>query len=293
MRVTAVQTFRARLLNMRTAARQHFNAQRIAGSGKRLQRPSDDPVDMQRSMLVRAAKADLDIARDKAGEVNDELLIEDQSLGAMEDAVTRLREIAVQMSNDIMTPAARFNASIEVADIKSTVIRLGNTQFAGKHLFGGQQIGSDPFDAAGTYLGDATAISVNVGDGLVVDTTISGGDLLRGASGGPDILQEIDNMVTSLGTNFVTGINSAIDAMDSSLGHIGDERAKVGSRMNVTESFDTHLSDIQVTLIKDLSDLEDADILSAFSELTRAQQGYESAMQVSVASRTQNIFQLL
>jgi flagellar hook-associated protein 3 FlgL len=244
-------------------------------------------------MLVRAAKADLDIARDKAGEVTDELLIEDQSLGGMEDAVSRLREIAVQMSNDIMTPSARLNASIEVADIKSTMISLGNTQFAGKHLFGGQQIGADPFDSAGTYLGDATAISVNVGNGLTIDTTISGGNLLRGASGGPDILQEIDNMATALGTNFVTGINASIDAMDLALGHVGDERAKVGSRMNVTDSFDGHLSDIQVTLVKDLSDLEDADILSAFSELSRAKTGYESAMQVSVASQTQNIFQLL
>lgn len=293
MRVTAVQAFRTRLLNMRTAARQHFTAQRVAGSGKRLQRPSDDPVDMQRSMLVRAAKADLVIAREKAGEVNDELLMEDQTLGGMEDAITRLREISVQMSNDVMTPSARLNASIEVSDIKNTIIRLGNTQFAGKHLFGGQQIGADPFDSAGTYLGDATAISVNVGDGITIDTTISGGDLLRGASGGPDILQEIDNMATALGTNFVAGINASIDAMDISLGHVGDERGKVGSRMNVTENFKGHLADVEVTLIKDLSDLEDADILAAFSEMTRAKQGYESAMQVSIASQTQNIFQLL
>jgi flagellar hook-associated protein 3 FlgL len=219
--------------------------------------------------------------------------MEDQTLGGMEDAITRLREIAVQMSNDVMTPEARLNASVEVAGIKSTIISLANTQFAGKHLFGGQQIGADPFDSAGIYLGDATAISVNVGDGITIDTTISGGDLLRGASGGPDILQEIDNMATALGTNFVTGINASIDSMDLSLGHVGDERARVGSRMNVTENFNGHLADVEVTLTKDLSDLEDADILSAFSEMTRTKQGYESAMQVSVASQTQNIFQLL
>jgi flagellin-like hook-associated protein FlgL len=63
--------------------------------------------------------------------------------------------------------------------------------------------------------------------------------------------------------------------------------------MNVTDSFNGHLADVEVILTKDLSDLEDADILSAFSEMTRAKTGYESAMQVSVASQTQNIFQLL
>ena len=63
--------------------------------------------------------------------------------------------------------------------------------------------------------------------------------------------------------------------------------------MNVTENFDVHLADVQVTATQDLSELEDADILSAFSELTRAKQSYESAMQVSVASRTQSIFQLI
>ena len=293
MRVTAVQSFRARLHNMKTAARQHLEAERVASSGKRLQRPSDDPVDMQRAMLVRASKADIDIARKKASNVTDELLIADQAIGGMEDAISRLREIAVQMSNDIMDAAARLNASTEVSHIRDTVIRLGNTQFADKHLFGGQQIGADPFDAAGNYLGDANAVVVDVGNGLSVDTTISGGDLLRGASGGPDILQEIDNMVTALGTNFVPGINASIDALDLSLSHVGAHRTDVGSRMNVTENFDVHLADVQVTAIQDLSELEDADILSAFSELTRAKQSYESAMQVSVASRTQSIFQLI
>jgi flagellar hook-associated protein 3 FlgL len=114
---------------MKTAARQHLEAERVASSGKRLQRPSDDPVDMQRAMLVRASKADIDIARKKASNVTDELLIADQAIGGMENAISRLREIAVQMSNDIMDASARLNASTEVSHIRDTVIRLGNTQF--------------------------------------------------------------------------------------------------------------------------------------------------------------------
>ena len=293
MRVTAVQQFRNRLLHMRQAARRHLTAERTAATGRRLLKPSDDPVDVQRAILVRASKADLDLARKKASAVGDELLVMEQSLGSMQTALSRLREIAVQMSNDIMTPAARLSASLEVNDIKDTMIRLGNAHFADKHLFGGQQIAVDPFDAAGLYLGDANSVDVNVGDGLTVASTLSGADILRGASGGPDVLAEIDNMATALGTNFVAGVNASIDAMDLSIGHVGDYRSQVGSRMRVTEQFDNHLADVQVTMTQDLSNLEDADILAAFSELSRTQQTYDSAMQVSVASRTQNIFQLI
>ena len=293
MRITAVQAFRVRLANMRTAARQHLEAERVASSGRRLQRPSDDPVDVQRAMLIRAHRADLSIAREKAAGVTDELLVADQSMGGMIDALSRLREIAVQMSNDIMTPEARLNAVVEVNDIRDTVIRLGNAHFADKHIFGGQQIGGDPFDAAGNYLGDANSLDVQIDNGLTIESTLSGGDLLRGASGGPDILQEIDNMATALGTNFAAGINASMDSMDASINHISNFRAQVGSRMRVAEQFDVHLSDIEVSVVKDLSDIEDADILSAFSELQRSQQSYESAMQISVASRTRNIFELI
>ena len=100
-------------------------------------------------------------------------------------------------------------------------------------------------------------------------------------------------MATALGTNFTVGINASMDSMDASINHISNFRAQVGSRMRVAEQFDVHLSDIEVSVVKDLSDIEDADILSAFSELQRSQQSYESAMQISVASRTRNIFELI
>jgi flagellar hook-associated protein 3 FlgL len=292
-RVTAGQIFRSQIEQMRFRAEENMAAQRTAATGRRITYPSDDPVGVQRLALLDAAKKDVELSRYKSDQATDELLLMDQALGNMQDGLSRLREIAMQMSTGTMDQSARLNAVTEVNMIKDTLIYLGNSRFGDKRLFAGQQLDQDPFDPAGVYSGNSTPMTVTISGAATVQTTLAGDALLRGALGGPDILQEVDNLATALGTNLVTGIQSAIQAMDDSHDHINNERSLVGARMRVTVSFEAHLADMDVTLAGEVSDLEDADMMYAFSNLVRTQQAYETALQASIASRTPTIFQLL
>lgn len=293
IRVTSTQFFRLQLESMRKAGKDAFSAQATAATGRRLNVASDDPVGAQQSLLLRSLRSDLSTARQKMDRANSELALQEQAISSMTDSVSRLRELAVQMANETMSANDRLAASAEVTQIKDSLIAQGNTRLGEKRLFGGQQTGADPFDALGAYLGDATAVNVSLPQGATVQVTIRGDDLLRGASGGPDIIQEVDNLITALNANNTAGIQNAVDQMAQGTDLLVNQRSLVGGRMQLMQSLDTHFSSVESSLSHDISKVEDADAIEAFTELNRTQQAFEAAMQVSAASRQPNVFELL
>lgn len=293
MRISASQTYRAQLEAMRRKGKDSFEAQKTAATGRRLLNPSDDPAGMQRANLLRAMRSDIDVGRAKISQARGELNGADHALDGMTSALSRLRELAVQMSNDTMGESERGAAAAEATQIQQALISFGNTRHGDKRLFAGQLTDTDPFAADGTYLGNSVGVSVGLTDVTSVQVTIAGDELLRGAAGGPDILATVGSFATALEANDVVGIRQALTDFDSGVEHLAEQRSLVGSRMNIASRMDVHFDSAEIGLIEEISGIEEADPVQAFSEVIRTQQAFEQAMQVSVASRTQNIFQML
>jgi flagellar hook-associated protein 3 FlgL len=293
MRVTAAHAYRAQLDTMRRKAADSVDAQRAAASGSRIDRPSDDPVAAQRAVLLRAMQSDVGTSRGKMEQARHELGSAEDALDGMGSIMARLRELGVQMATALSSTGERASAAAEVAELKGALISFGNARHGTKRLFAGQQTTGSAFDATGVYLGDSAAQSVTVAEGTTVEVTFAGDELLTGAAGGPDILQVVQDFADALAVDDVAGIQSAIGGLDLGTEHLLDYRSQVGSRMGLIQSLDNHFQMVEVSLDADLADVAEVDPLEAFSEVLRTQQAYQSAMQVSVASRTQSIFDLL
>lgn len=293
MRISAAQTYRAQIEAMRRKGKDSFEAQKTAATGKRILNPSDDPAGMQRANLLRGMRSDIDVGRSKIAHARGELNAADHALGGMSSGLSRLRELAVQMSNDTLGADERSAAAEEVEHIRASLISFGNTRHGDKRLFAGQLTNADPFEADGTYVGNSEAVSVTLADVTTVQVTIAGDELLRGASGGPDILANVADFSAALAANDTVGIRQALTDLDAGLDHISEQRSLVGNRMNVATRMDVHFDSAEIGLIQEISEIEEADPVEAFSNVVRTQQAFEQAMQVSVASRTQSIFSLL
>ena len=66
MRVAASHAWRQQIESIQRASRDSLEAQRIASSGRRIERPSDDPAGFHRATLLEAMQADLGAGRRKA-----------------------------------------------------------------------------------------------------------------------------------------------------------------------------------------------------------------------------------
>ena len=293
IRLTQSQLFRSQIRNMQRSGIAAFKAQEVAATGRKFNKPSDDAVGAQRSVILRELRGDVQVGREKMARAYSELALAETTLGEMTNVVSRLKELSVQMATDAVSAGARTNAAAEVTALKDVLIAQGNTRLGEKRLFAGQLTGADPFDALGNYVGDAVGVSVQLPQGASTQVTTRGDDVLRGASGGPDIILEVDNLIVALGANNTAGIQNAADLMGQGVDLIVSQRTLLGTRMTQLDALEEYFSTLELNVVTELSSVEDADAVEAFTAVTRTQQAFEAAMQVSAAARTPNIFELL
>ena len=293
MRVTQKQVYRAQLLDADRKKSEQADAARRGTSGLRLERPSDDPGGSRRSLLLRAAQEDYAIGRAKIDRAGAEYGVRETALASMTSALSRAREVSVSMANGTMSADNRVAAAAEITEIRETLIQLGNTRFMDRYLFAGAQTNAAAFDAAGVYQGDAILVSIDLPDGGSAEVTADGGDLLRGTGGAQSVLGAVEGMIAALQANNLPLIQAGLDELDDSIDYVVQTRSEFGASVNLIENLDMIFESAEIQVQESRSEVEDMDVVVAYSEVVRTGQAYEQALQVMSRSRTPSIFELL
>ncbi|MBI2875572.1 MAG: flagellar hook-associated protein FlgL [Candidatus Tectomicrobia bacterium] len=178
VRVTEKMFHNSFIGNLTRSNRQLLETQERAGTGKRINRPSDDPVGMARVLNFRASL-------DKINEFNqnivrgDSLLaLTESSLESVGNLLDRTKQIALAQANATLSGADRMAAAEEVETLFDQLIQIGNATLNGRYIFGGFKSGVPPFSAQGSYQGDGGSAAVQVDAGIEVPLNIRGSDFL-------------------------------------------------------------------------------------------------------------------
>ena len=114
-------------------------------TGKRLNRPSDDPGDasaaiqLQKVLEQRKAFSDnINAARSQLSEV-------DSTLGDLSELLLQAQTIASANAGSNVTPDARKAAAAIIQSIYDQAVSVGNKEFNGIHLFGGDKATAPPY----------------------------------------------------------------------------------------------------------------------------------------------------
>ncbi len=161
-----------------------FKAQEQVSSGKRVNRPSDDPAAMANIVEINEKLGRYAQYRRNQGNALSRMEIAEAALGDVSDALTRAHELAVQMSNATYGAEDRRIAAREVRQLRNFVLGATHAQVAGQYVLSGYRTDQRPFDR--TFV-----ITGGVNDGLVVDA--GGGDVAITLTAGtytPDTLAD-------------------------------------------------------------------------------------------------------
>jgi flagellar hook-associated protein 3 FlgL len=240
----------------------------IATSGMRVQVPSDDPVawaaaqrDKIRQTLATGTSAAIATGLSDAEQT-------DSALSSIQSVVSSARELAVQGSTATSTAAARANLATQVSSLLQTAVAAANTQGEdGHYLLAGTQSTTQPFDATGAYHGDATSQSITTGESSSAAIDVPGSMLT--AANGVDILPALGQLATALAANDLPGIQSSLTALTSATGQISSARANAGAAMNAMSSAASACTTLQDQLTGSISDLVQADTVTAASNLAQ------------------------
>ncbi|QOV91521.1 flagellar hook-associated protein FlgL [Humisphaera borealis] len=155
-------------------------------TGKRLNRPSDDPGDssaaiqLQKVLEQRKAYADnIDAAKGQLSEV-------DSTLGDLSALLQQAQTIASANVGSDVTPDARKSAAAVVQSIYQQAVSLGNKQFNGVYLFGGDKATEPPFEVGENggvkFVGSGTTLLNRVDENASLSFMANGAEVFGATS---------------------------------------------------------------------------------------------------------------
>ncbi|MDE2411192.1 MAG: flagellar biosynthesis protein FlgL [Sphingomonadales bacterium] len=215
--------------------------QAAIGTGQRLGAGSDDPVAAARLRSLTRAESFATIDTTAADRAASDLTLTDSALTAFSDTVIRVKELATQAANGVISPGQRAGIATELTQLHGELVRLANTRdSAGHALFGGEASGAAyVLNPAGNpvYAGTANAGSVALGDGQTVTRGLTGPEALHftGPSGPTDLFAVVKGLADALGGASPDPAQSARDALgalDTGLETITTAQTVVGARLN-------------------------------------------------------------
>ena len=243
-------------------------------SGKRINSASDDAAGVAISSRLSAEIRGTDQAIRNA--LDGQALI-DTAEGAhkeIENILQRMREIAVQASNDTNNGQDRDNLQAEMDAMSKEVDRIaGTTTWAGENLMNASsssfsfQVGS----ATGSQNQIAVDITTMNAAGLKVDET--------------DV-----NLTASASSRY-----TAIDNVDAAIKSVNDQRSALGAVSNRLNHTVNNLTNISFNLSAAKGGIEDADFAKETTDLAKNQilQQASTAMLAQANASKQNVLSLL
>ncbi len=156
-------------------------------SGKRLLRPSDDPVGA--SQVIRLTEELDKITQYNRNNdlVTNALELQETSLRSITDVVNRARALTVRSGNGILSHADKQAIGAEIEQLRNQVIDHMNTQNAsGDYIFSGYQSHTQAFEFNPSatdnhikFVGDDGTNTVQLSDSVKVQSTTSGKTLFE------------------------------------------------------------------------------------------------------------------
>ena len=127
-------------------------------TGRRILSPSDDPSGAVQALELRRAIDTTNQYQENIDLASTRLRLEESTLGSVNDNLQRVRELAVQASNDTQDDTTRAGLAVEIGERLSELFSLANTRDSnGEYIFAGYRSQGEPFarTAAGfVYNGD-------------------------------------------------------------------------------------------------------------------------------------------
>jgi flagellar hook-associated protein 3 FlgL len=194
---------------------QLFKAQNTVSSGKRIIKPSDDPIGVCRVLDYRKTLCAIDQYNRNIAHGESWLNVTDSTLNTAGDLLIRAKELALSQANATSTADTRESVAEEVKNIYDNLLQLANTKLGDSYIFAGHKTDTPPFSRDDDYIishnGDAEVTDIT----CAAESTLSGGEYFTLSSPSTDyyVWYDIDDGSTEPSVAG-TGIEVDIAALD-------------------------------------------------------------------------------
>ncbi len=278
MRITDRQIFHHQVQRLGRLRTQQVETQETIASGKRVNRPSDDPAAWARLTRLDSREQGLDSLQLRAQGVQTRLSAAEGSLYQVTNLLQRARELTIQGLNGSYSATERANFSAELEGLREHMLQLANSELDGQYLFAGTNVTTEPFGVDGEYQGGGAGVLVQVGEGLKVDVALDGGEVFQGEV---DLPALFDRLIENFQNNDVDALDGALDEIRDAEDQVLRGVTEIGARIGRVSLAQELSDELELAFAQERQVVGDADIASAISKLSSLEYSLQAAVQVS------------
>ncbi len=262
---------------------------RIA-SGKRIAKPSDDPIASDHIMRIRSQVRGTEQYVRNLNEAREFANASESAVSRLIEVGDRVQTIAVQVADASYGPEARAGLAVELDGLLEEMIGLANTKYAGKRLFGGFETRAEPFTEQRGADGRLIGVSVLarggegklqriVGENVLLTINLTATDLFGEEL---KLFSDIIALRDAAQNSDPEAANALVSDLAEGLDQLNLAQAISGglqSRINGIEEWLNHLT---VELEASRSQYEDLDMAKAAMEYQKEQAILQAALNTTV-----------
>ena len=285
------------MMIMRTMRDQNTNLSKMSkwnhdlSSLTNLHRPSDDPIRVARTLRL---ESDINMSLEYKENIQAAKSWLEKTETAMNEITSvyqRIRELGVQGANGILKQEDTQKVAQEIKELKNHLIQVGNDTYMGRQIFTGFKTDIKLLDSSGNYntadglvLADLPSelIEYKVGDSQQISVNITGDRIYGPLVGGkPKLFDDIDKLLTALGTANHEDASASLADMDNQLKTLLQVRGEVGAKVNMIDIMSERMTDVSINLKELLSKTKDTDVAETQIQLITAEAVYKASLSVT------------
>ncbi|RJO67172.1 MAG: flagellar hook-associated protein 3 [Myxococcales bacterium] len=253
-------------------------------TGKLVNKLSDDPIALQRSIRNQREEADLTQYSSTLNRLDNRYKTYETKITEAYDVLSQLKSTMVALANPRPSEDVRQQMTVEIQQAREHLLALANAQEEGQYIFSGARTDVQAYLADGTYQGDSNELSVDILPSIKAELNLTGEALFGGAGipGGINVfawLNDFENDLASQSPSAAVADN--LDQVDQAIEQAIHEETTVGVRLSRLEISKDTLSRLEVNLADKRQNFEDADYVTAITEFNAQQYALEASLQVN------------
>jgi len=241
-------------------------------SGKRVNRPSDDPAAAASEVLNRNQQDQVDQYLQSINSLNGGFQTADSALGSVITTLNQAISLGTEAGSGTLSTADRQALAASIQGALDQVMQLANTSYQGSYIFGGTAIGSAPFSVGATgivYNGNDGVNQATIADGRSIQTNVPGSQLFT--QPGSDVMGSLEQLVAAVQSGDPAATSNATAAVSNALNYLSSQRLFYSNAMNELNNEQTALNQESTDLKSQENTLIGADMAQTATELTQAQ----------------------
>lgn len=276
------------------------NLQNQMATGRKINKPSDDPVGVTFALRYRSELSSNDQYQKNIDSAISYLSFTDEALGQAGNVVQRIRELTVKGATSSNTQTSLDSIRVEVEKLRDQLLDIGNSSLNGKYIFNGQTYDIKPYDTSKMILTDADLsdpnktvdpsdvttdtkqVEITLGPGINIGVNVTGNDIFGDPSdpsnANDQMFTVLDNIIESLKTGNTDAVGDQLANLDTRMDKLLSLRAEVGARFNRVELMESRMEDLEINLTELQSKTEDVDMAELILKAKVAENIYNASL---------------